>query len=82
MAYAELMRALAENPDGLILDDLDQVAVQEAEEAGYVSVSGSWAVGCVLLTDAGRRLVGLPALPTWWEETVDPLIRVCRMLWR
>jgi len=58
--YAALLRELAGAPHGLILIGPDYAAARAAQEAGLVSIEPAVDVDVVVLTDAGRRSLGLP----------------------
>lgn len=73
MSYAALLKELAAAPQGVCVLSVDQAA-REAQEAGLVEVFPAWDVDRIVLTDAGRRMVGLPirekARSTGWLEAI------------
>jgi hypothetical protein len=67
VAYADLLKLLAESPAGVYIGGPDEAAVREAVEAGLVEVRSNWGADHVELTAAGRRMLGLPESPSPWR---------------
>jgi hypothetical protein len=65
MAYADLLEALAEHPQGVYVEAFEDADVAEALEAGLVRIGHSAAADILVLTARGRRLCGIgrPAMP-------------------
>lgn len=61
--YAELLRDLADAPDGLCLAGPQYAAAEAAQIAGLVTIVPAKDVDIVVLTDAGRRFLGLKPNP-------------------
>lgn len=76
MAYADLLKALAEDPQGVYAEFFADADVQEAVAAGLVRDRPAAGADVLVLTAAGRRMVGLPPEPrSWLSRMLDTLFR-------
>lgn len=69
MAYVDLIKRLAEHPNGVAVDAFTDADIREADQAGLLKFDSVWAIDYISLSDEGRRFAGLP------PREVGPVIR-------